>query len=144
MLSEELHYLLLRAFHHSNKAIVQKIPELDLFPGQPKILEYLLEHNGSIAKEICEGCVLDKSTIANLLPRMEKQDLIIRKPDTLDKRSSRIYLTEKGLYLAKEVKKICFAVDDKALCNISAAQKEQFLATLNLVINNLEKGSNSL
>ncbi len=144
MLSEELHYLLLRAFHHSNKAIVQKIPELDLFPGQPKILEYLLEHNGSIAKEICEGCVLDKSTIANLLPRMEKQDLIIRKPDTLDKRSSRIYLTEKGLYLAKEVKKICFAVDDKALCNISAGQKEQFLATLNLVINNLEKGSNSL
>ncbi len=144
MLSEELHYLLLRAFHHSNKAIVQKIPELDLFPGQPKILEYLLEHNGSIAKEICEGCVLDKSTIANLLPRMEKQDLIIRKPDTLDKRSSRIYLTEKGLYLAKEVKKICFAVDDKALCNISATQKEQFLATLNLVINNLEKGSNSL
>ncbi len=75
MLSEELHYLLLRAFHHSNKAIVQKIPELDLFPGQPKILEYLLEHNSSIAKEICEGCVLDKSTIANLLPRMEKQEL---------------------------------------------------------------------
>ncbi len=144
MLSEELHYLLLRAFHYSNKTIVQKIPELDLFPGQPKILEYLLEHNGSIAKEIGEGCVLDKSTIANLLPRMEKQNLISKKPDTLDKRSSRIYLTEKGLYLAKEVKKICFAVDDKALNNISAAKKEQFLNTLNLVINNLKKGSKNL
>ena len=44
MLDQELHFLLLRAFHHSNRLITQQIAVLGLYPGQPKILEYLLEH----------------------------------------------------------------------------------------------------
>ena len=67
MLSDELHFLLLKSFHHSNKNIVQKISSLKLLPGQPKILEYLLEHNGSIAKDISNYCVLDKSTITSFI-----------------------------------------------------------------------------
>ena len=93
-----LHYtihLLLKSFHHSNKNIVQKISSLKLLPGQPKILEYLLEHNGSIAKDISNYCVLDKSTITSLLVRMEKDGLITRKAHSTDKRSAYIYLTEK-------------------------------------------------
>ena len=95
MLSGELHFLLLKSFHHSNKNIVQKISSLKLLPGQPKILEYLLEHNGSIAKDISNYCVLDKSTITSLLVRMEKDGLIMRKTHSTDKRSAYIYLTEK-------------------------------------------------
>ena len=53
MLDQELHFLLLRAFHHSNRLITQQIAVLGLYPGQPKILEYLLEHDGCIARDIC-------------------------------------------------------------------------------------------
>ncbi|WP_411656037.1 MarR family transcriptional regulator [Anaeromassilibacillus sp. SJQ-1] len=79
MLEAELHFLLLCGFHYSNKAISQKVLALGLYPGQPKILEYLLEHDGAIAKEIGEGCVIDKSTIANLLVRMERQNLLYKR-----------------------------------------------------------------
>lgn len=110
MLSGELHFLLLKSFHHSNKNIVQKISSLKLLPGQPKILEYLLEHNGSIAKDISNYCVLDKSTITSLLVRMEKDGLITRKAHSTDKRSAYIYLTEKGLQMAHKVKKFALAL----------------------------------
>lgn len=69
MLEEELHFQLLRSFHFSNRAIVAQTSRLQLMPGQPKILLYLLEHDGAMAKEITEGCVLDKSTVTSLLAR---------------------------------------------------------------------------
>ena len=72
MLSGELHFLLLKSFHHSNKNIVQKISSLKLLPGQPKILEYLLEHNGFIAKDLSNYFVFVKSTITTILVRIEK------------------------------------------------------------------------
>ena len=139
MLSDELHFLLLKSFHHSNKNIVQKISSLKLLPGQPKILEYLLEHNGSIAKDISNYCVLDKSTITSLLVRMEKDGLIMRKTHSTDKRSAYIYLTEKGLQMAHKVKEICFSIDDKALKNIPPQEKQHLLKTLNIIIKNLEE-----
>lgn len=139
MLSEELHFLLLKSFHHSNKNIVQNISSLKLLPGQPKILEYLLENNGSIAKDISKYCVLDKSTITSLLIRMEKENLIMRKTHSTDKRSAYIYLTEKGLQMAHKVKEICFCIDDKALKNIPPQQKQNLIQTLNMIIKNLEE-----
>lgn len=139
MLSEELHFLLLKSFHHSNKLIIKQIYKLNLLPGQPKILEYLLEHDGSIAKDISKGCVLDKSTVTSLLLRLEKQNLIIKKNHFNDKRSYYIYLTPKGKKVAIEVKIICSFVDNKAFKNISPTKQHDFIETLNTIINNLEE-----
>ena len=41
MLEEELHYLLMRAFHVSNREVVARVRQDGLLPGQPKVLEYL-------------------------------------------------------------------------------------------------------
>ena len=96
MLEEELHFQLLRSFHFSNRAIVAQTSRLQLMPGQPKILLYLLEHDGAMAKEITEGCVLDKSTVTSLLARMAQLGLIVRRPHARDRRAAMTCLTEKG------------------------------------------------
>ena len=88
MLEDELHFQLLRSFHFSNRAIVAQTSQLKLMPGQPKILLYLLEHDGAMAKEITEGCVLDKSTVTSLLARMAQQELIVRHPHARDRRAA--------------------------------------------------------
>ena len=141
MLEAELHFLLLRGFHYSNKTISQKVLALGLYPGQPKILEYLLEHDGAIAKEIGEGCVIDKSTIANLLLRMERQNLLYKKEHPLDKRASHIHLTEEGQALAVKVKEICAQTDEAAFRGISRDRQETFLQTLRTILSNLEEGT---
>ena len=39
MLEEELHYLLMRAFHVSNREVAARVRQDGLLPGQPKVLE---------------------------------------------------------------------------------------------------------
>lgn len=141
MMDQELHFLLLRAFHHSNRRVQQGAAEMGLYPGQPKILEYLLEHDGCIARDICRGCVLDKSTMTSLLGRMEKQGLIDRTESSGDKRAVHVYMTEKGRKYAAGIKTFCQAVDETALQGVSQADREVLLRTLEQISVNLEAGS---
>ncbi len=142
MLEKELHYLLLRAFHHSNRLLQQQIAkETGLYPGQPKILEYLQEHDGCIARDICDGCVLDKSTMTSLLARMEKQELIRKEERDDDRRAVRIYMTEEGREKLKRIKPICFETDETALRGIPQEEREAFLRTLKQITANLEGSS---
>ena len=76
MLAQELHYLLLVGYQYSSRAIIKQTNARQLMPGQPKILEFLLEHNGCTQREIGEGCALDKSTVTSLLYRMEDLGLV--------------------------------------------------------------------
>ncbi|MEG0250253.1 MAG: MarR family transcriptional regulator [Peptostreptococcus sp.] len=116
---------------------MKEINKTDLSSGQPKILEYLLENDGAKSIEIACGCTLDKSTVASLLIRMEKTGLIKREKDDKDGRSFNIFLTEFGKKRAFEVKEICKIVDESAMRGISPEKQEEFLETLNKVIENL-------
>ena len=139
MLDQELHFLLLRAFHHSNRLITQQIAVLGLYPGQPKILEYLLEHDGCIARDICRDCVLDKSTMTNLLGRMERQGLIVREENGQDKRASFLRLTDEGRALAEQAKEIFRQTDARAARNLSPEEQSQLVRLLKTVTQNLEE-----
>ena len=46
-MKKDLHYMLLVAFNRSNKVITRQILEKGLMPGQPKILEFLLENDAA-------------------------------------------------------------------------------------------------
>ena len=141
MLNSELHFLLLRCFHNSNKQIVRQTASLNLLSGQPKILECLWEQNGQSPKEIGLRCILDKSTITSLLNKMEEQGLIFRKAQTDDRRSVKIFLTEEGWKKAGEVKKICEKTDEFALRNFTPEQKQQLIQLLNQLLDTYQEAT---
>lgn len=138
MLDKEFHFMLLQCYQASNSKIVKEISHLGLFPGQPKILEYLLEHpKGLQPIEIAQGCFLDKSTVTGLLNRMENMKLIKRKENTKDKRSSLIFMTPLGKKHAMKVKEIVTKVDDIAFEHIDHNQREVFMNVFNQILDNL-------
>ena len=139
MNDQELHYLLLVAGNYSNKAIVKRMRSQNLMPGQPKILDFLLDHDKCTQKEISKGCVLDKSTVTSLLSRMEKTNLIRKIPCMEDRRNSIVTLTEEGFQKALHVRKICHSVDKQAWEGISEAEKHITIQTLLHIIMNLER-----
>ncbi len=141
MLDSELHYVLMRCFNNSNKLIVQRTAQLGLYPGQPKILECLLEEDGQTPKNIGMRCVLDKSTITILLNKMEQQQLVFRQIQSADKRSVKIYLTDLGRKKAVEVKKICQQVDDLAVSGLSLTQQRELTQLLQEVLSTFEEAS---
>ena len=136
---QELHYLLLVEGNYSNKAIVKRMRSQNLMPGQPKILDFLLDHDKCTQKEISKGCVLDKSTVTSLLSRMEKTNLIRKIPCMEDRRNSIVTLTEEGFQKALHVRKICHSVDKQAWEGISEAEKHITIQTLLHIIMNLER-----
>lgn len=144
MSQNELHYLLMLGFNRSNHAITSQTGKWELLPGQPKILEFLLQHDGCTQKEIGKGCALDKSTVTSLLSRMEAKGLLTRRPAEEDRRHVQVFLTESGTHWAVQTVEICSKVDEKALSGLSSEEIQNFLATFRKVLDNLEKLEESL
>lgn len=74
-MKDSLHYRL-RACHLScQKMIVQDLKnETNLKPGEPKILEFLAEHEPFEQKAIAHGCDLDSASVTGILRRMEDRE----------------------------------------------------------------------
>ena len=140
MNERKLHYLLLVAFSLSNKMIIEQTNREKLMPGQPKILEFLLGHDGCTQKEIAKACILDKSTVTSLITRMLLCGLVRKDSDLPDRRTNCIYLTEEGRNMAERVREICDVVDDTGWRGISKEERDDFCRIFEKIIQNLEEG----
>lgn len=139
VLSNELHFLLMKCFYNNNRMIVKKIQGMDLLPGQPKILECLAEGDGITPKEIGRCCALDKSTVTGLLGKMEHQKLVFRRTLPSDKRSVKIYLTNQGKQMVRQVKEVFKEVDAFATQNLTFDELEQLIHLLNKILTTFER-----
>ena len=130
MLDDELHVLIRKAYNRTNRAMMRFTAGLGLKPGQPKVLEYLSEHDGCTARDICQGCVIDKSTMAVLLPRLEEQNLVRRETSRQDARMAHVYLTEQGRELARAIREGAQLIDGRAFENVPEGDREATVRTL--------------
>ncbi len=138
---DNLHFILMRCFHHSNKAIVKANAALSLLPGQGKLLECLIEEDGLSPKELGIRCAIDKSTTTSLLGKMEKQNLIQRTNHPTDKRAVCIWLTEKGRTLGKKAMNNGQDIDTAVLNQLSPKQRDELWDLLNRLEGAYEKTS---
>ena len=79
MLEEQFHFQLLKCFNHQKRWINQRTIQIDVLPGQSKVLQCLEEHGPLSPKEIGKLCIVDKSTTTSLLNKMEKMNYIEKK-----------------------------------------------------------------
>ncbi len=133
------HLLLLESFFRNNRHVQKQITAAGLFPGQPKILEFLLTHDGCSQKEIGLGCILDKSSVTSLLKRMEKTGLVYKEQDTHDQRTSHIFLTPTGKEKARWVQQTLQAIDQHSLQGISHEDQNTFMRIFQKIIDNQTK-----
>jgi MarR family transcriptional regulator for hemolysin len=64
--------------------------------GQWKVMVMLVNQNGLTQKDIADRLWLESPTLIPILDKMEKDGLLIRKVDSVDRRINRIYRTEKA------------------------------------------------
>ena len=96
-MQETLHYLLMSDHFMIQKALVSSVKDTGLTPGQPKILDYLLHHDGAIQKEIAMFCHIEPASLTTILNGMEKKGYIERKSVENNRRSLHVYLTKTGI-----------------------------------------------
>lgn len=87
---------LLRRAQQKHIATWQETIDGDTTSVQYNILAVLNRKPGSAQKELCEELDIDRSTIADVCTRMEKNGLVSRVPAVEDKRRNVLELTELG------------------------------------------------
>ncbi|MBE5983132.1 MarR family winged helix-turn-helix transcriptional regulator [Lacrimispora sp. AGF001] len=133
------HKLMLENQTMFTKQVFEQLEGRELSSGQPKILEYLYEHDGSVQKDIAQACKIEPATVTSLLSRMEKSEIIERRMQNNNRRFWYVYLTEKGREEAVYVKKAFDTVKEIALKDFTNKEKELFIQYLKRVNKNLKE-----
>lgn len=102
----ELHNLILEVLHKSFMQSYSKLTAKKIHPGQCALLNMLADEDGITQKELAKKLNIKPPTVAVMVKRMEKNEYISKQTDSQDMRKTRIYITQKGKDVAKEVKEI--------------------------------------
>ena len=120
---ESLHYLLMKAHANLNRWILNEAAELGLSPGQPKVLECLMERGESNQKTIADYCEIEQATVGSILTRMERDGLIVRSQREGNRRSLYVSLTPKGRAMGERMAAVFCRADVLAAAGLSEEER---------------------
>lgn len=129
-MSHSFHYLIMSEHSMLQKELLAKLKGTGLTAGQPKILDYLKDHDGATQKEIAHGCHIEPGTLTTLLNRMEETGLVERRMLHGNRRSFYIFLTEKGKDRGMLTADAFEQLEAKAFLGISGEEQAVFMDLL--------------
>ncbi len=133
----QLYRALYKTFHAQKNRIRPGMTEIGLSPGQPKILGYLTQRDGSMQKDIAAALDIEPATVSQLLNKMAQDGLIRRANPEERKRAESVSITEKGRAVYGKWQRICAAIEEVALEGFEEAERAQFIAFLCRMYRNL-------
>ena len=136
-MDDTLHYLIMANQMLVQKALLEQLKDTGLTIGQPKILDYLKEHDGSNQKEIAKACFLEAGSLTTILNKMEEKGLIERRILNGNRRSFHIFLTAVGKEKQQLVDTAFSEIEKKALADISEKEFEHFMSVYHRIYSNL-------
>ena len=137
-LDDSVPYLMIRVGGMMSRQL-----ELDLRPLKVsfqhwRILAVLAEINGSSITDLSDYAVVPHSSLSRLLSRMEADGYVRRQTDTQDARTVRLYTTPVGDAMYQRILPMAFAVRERALAGMSAAQKTNLLELMNHMLGRMQ------
>lgn len=131
------HHRLMKTYAALHRQIMVQAQQEGLTAGQPKILEYLLEHEGTDQCGIARHCEIEAATVGSILSRMETAGLIERRRREDNRRSLCVYLTQSGRAAANRVIEIFAEAERRAFLHCDEESKAQLAEILEKLYENL-------
>lgn len=88
-----------------NRYILSFLKKLGLTVDTASIITYVNNHPGTSQKEIAAYLHKQPATVTNMIKRLKKRLLLIRRNDQRDSREKQVYLLKGGLDLVAEINK---------------------------------------
>ena len=136
-MSNSLHYLMMANQMLVQKALMERVKESGLTIGQPKVLDYLKDHDGSSQKDIARACFIEAGSLTTILNGMEEKGLIERRTLNGNRRSYHIFMTDEGKKKQQMIDEAFAAREEKAVSDISDEEYCQFMSVYQKLYNNL-------
>ena len=126
-MSPTFHYLIMAEHSMFQKELLAKLKDSGLTIGQPKILDYLKDHDGTSQKDIARGCHIEPGTLTTLLNRMEEAGLVERRMMNGNRRSLYVFLTDKGKEQLELVTAAFAEMEAEAFRGLSETERKTFM-----------------
>ena len=136
-MDDSFHYLSMINHMTVQKKLMEQLKDTGLTLGQPKVLDYLKDHDGVSQKEIAAGCLIEAGSLTSILNRMEEKDLIERKMLNGNRRTFHIFMTESGKKNQKLVEEAFEKIEKTALNGISEEEQKLFMYIFCRIYQNL-------
>ena len=136
-MDDSFHYLSMINHMTVQKKLMEQLKDTGLTLGQPKVLDYLKDHDGASQKEIAAGCLIEAGSLTSILNRMEEKGLIERKMLNGNRRTFHIFMTESGKKNQKLVEEAFKKIEKTALNGISEEEQKLFMEIFYRIYRNL-------
>ena len=136
-MKDSFHYLSMANHMMVQKKLMEQLKDTGLTLGQPKVLDYLKDHDGASQKEIAAGCLIEAGSLTSILNRMEEKGLIERKMLNGNRRTFHIFMTESGKKNQKLVEETFEKIEETALNNVSEEEQKVFMEIFLRIYRNL-------
>lgn len=136
-MDDSFHYLSMINHMTVQKKLMEQLKDTGLTLGQPKVLDYLKDHDGVSQKEIAAGCLIEAGSLTSILNRMEEKGLIERKMLNGNRRTFHIFMTESGKKNQKLVEETFEKIEETALNNVSEEEQKVFMEIFLRIYRNL-------
>jgi DNA-binding MarR family transcriptional regulator len=127
-------YLFRRMQQIAVAIFVEECRAYDLTPVQYAALVAIRTHPGIDATRLSAVIAFDRSTLGNVIERLEAKDYLKRKPGSGDKRVKLLHLTKKGAALLRDVVPSVDRAQARMLRPLKQADRKILLALLTQLV----------
>ena len=138
---ESLHYLLMKSNAMFSRKILSEVSKIGLTPGQPKILDFLLQYEEADQKTIAAYCESEQTTVGSILLRMENAGLVQRRQKDGNRRSLYVSLTEHGKEAAEKLMDIFRSAETEATAYLSDQESKALKELLSKICDAMQSQS---
>lgn len=121
----ELNHLYIHTHHLHFRRAISRFSAYGLGEGQPKLIRHLGMEDGLSQAELGRRCHLEPATVTVTLTRMEKAGLVERRPDPEDMRVTRVWLTETGREMHRELERLHLELEAECFAGFSDEEREK-------------------
>lgn len=134
----EFHRLLAKVFRLHGKTVFGRLAPYGITQGQPRLLHYLLAHDGAIQRDISADNDLEPATVSNILSVMEKAGFVRRESDPADRRIARIFITAKGRKAYDRAEEAFREEEAACFAGFTREEKGEFMSYLGRIYDGLK------
>ncbi len=101
------------------------------------LMAYVLEHPGCTQGEIADWLYISAASVATSCKRLEKEGLLERRVDPVNRRKNQLFVTDEGRTLTLEKQAMLERVNERAFADIGEGDREVFARVLDKMLDNL-------
>ena len=135
----QVFHTLFRAMRLHRQLMFKMIASQEIPPGQAGCLWIVSNHEGITQRELAEILHVAPSTVTVMLQKMEAAGIISRKTDADDQRLTRIYMTQEGEQLQKQMNGILAQFINTVFGRMENHDREELNRLLNMLCTNISQ-----